>query len=722
MQIEIKVTGNIAEVVSKPEVITTGTVGLPVLFTFDESWEGLQKTAVFRCGKISRVKPEIDTATTVPREVLKKPNTQLSIGVYGVNAAGTIAIPTVWANVDTVKPGADPEAEPDTDPALPVYQQLLNDTKELRESLEWLEADTANELKELKTSVADLIREANATNEKVDALQDNVAKLEMISREELQLVKEDINILSARVYNLEISGGGGSGGGLAPLIVEIDETGTRVTHTAAQINEHAEAGGDVWFEDSGNRIALTSCTTEVACFSNVGTNYSLVAYVVYDDATYGYIEDTLASADEVAEIDDTTVGSDAWSSKKTVDTLCPDFTESGYAVRREIVEGYPLTVVASEEATKITRCGKNIFDISTARVYHNNSSQPTADMYVTETGLRIESIKDFASSSSVWGFRIGTPQELAGKTITVSGDVISTITGSRLPIVVISATDVEPTAVREKPRYADGGYVGSSGQKITLAEGINLSGRASATYTVTGEESKPYIAILFYLTMGGAGVVGDWTEWRDIQVEIGDKATPYEPYVGDTFTPGEQILALKGVNSLYADNGKITVSGKASPAEIFETVENITKTYELIEDFTLAEDATSITRNTDPNGNPYDFSAVRIFVETAPIEGVTNGQVIFSLKDASQKAMIFHQMNSGITNAARRTSLVARNDCGLIEYYAINAGGESFGNVISKPAYNGITPWRNVCSIGLSTYSAPHYPAGTRIVIYAIRR
>lgn len=200
--------------------------------------------------------------------------------------------------------------------------------------------------------------------------------------------------------------------------------------------------------------------------------------------------------------------------------------------------------ITSDKDTEVTICGKNIFDISTAKVYHNNASQPSVDMYVTETGMRLESIKDFANSSSVWGFYLGTSQELAGKTITVSGDVISTITESRLSIVSIYAIDVEPTTVREKPRYSDGGYVGSSNHKIRLAEGTNPSGRAAATYTVTGEEEKPYIAILFYFTLGGSGGVEDWTEWSDIQVEIGSSVSSYEQYKGITKTieSGQEIL------------------------------------------------------------------------------------------------------------------------------------------------------------------------------------
>lgn len=50
-----------------------------------------------------------------------------------------------------------------------------------------------------------------------------------------------------------------------------------------------------------------------------------------------------------AEIDDTAVGADAWSSKHIVDMLCPKIEESGNPVQCYPVAGYPLGVTASWE-------------------------------------------------------------------------------------------------------------------------------------------------------------------------------------------------------------------------------------------------------------------------------------------------------------------------------------------------------------------------------------
>ena len=125
--IKIEVTGNIARVIEKPSRITSGTVGLPIEFTFDSAWNGLRKVAVFKAGGVTKTVEDPEAKDlTVPWEVLEKPNVWLSIGAYGVNTEGTVAIPTIWANVCVVHLGVDPDGDPTTDPTLPIWQEMLN--------------------------------------------------------------------------------------------------------------------------------------------------------------------------------------------------------------------------------------------------------------------------------------------------------------------------------------------------------------------------------------------------------------------------------------------------------------------------------------------------------------------------------------------------------------------------------------------------------------------
>lgn len=131
--IKIEVTGNIAKVIEKPSRITSGTVGLPVEFTFDSQWDGLSKTAVFHAGHVSKIVDSLGTETIVPWEVLARPNAWLSVGVYGVNKDGSVAMPTIWANVCVVCAGVSPDGDPSADPTLPVWQKLLDFVGNLEE-------------------------------------------------------------------------------------------------------------------------------------------------------------------------------------------------------------------------------------------------------------------------------------------------------------------------------------------------------------------------------------------------------------------------------------------------------------------------------------------------------------------------------------------------------------------------------------------------------------
>ena len=124
--IKIAVTGSVARVIEKPSRITSGTVGLPVEFSFDSQWDYLRKIAVFRAGPITKIVDNPKAGDTVPWEVLVKPGVWLSVGVYGTNTDGTVVIPTTWANVCPIQVGVNPDGDPTTDPTLPIWQTMMN--------------------------------------------------------------------------------------------------------------------------------------------------------------------------------------------------------------------------------------------------------------------------------------------------------------------------------------------------------------------------------------------------------------------------------------------------------------------------------------------------------------------------------------------------------------------------------------------------------------------
>lgn len=96
--------------------ITTGSVGLPVAFEFDEAWDGLTKIAVFRGSDTDVEVALLIDACVVPPEVLTVAGGDLYIGVYGRDAYGTTVIPTIWGKAGHIYDGTAPEDPDPTDP------------------------------------------------------------------------------------------------------------------------------------------------------------------------------------------------------------------------------------------------------------------------------------------------------------------------------------------------------------------------------------------------------------------------------------------------------------------------------------------------------------------------------------------------------------------------------------------------------------------------------
>ena len=112
--------------------VTSGMVGATVNFEFDSSWDGLDKTAVFRAGSVTKIVVGIGDTVEIPHEVLAKPMRTLLVGVYGTDSEGTLVIPTVYATIGSIFPGAKPSGDPSADPTLPPWVDLQKQVDELK--------------------------------------------------------------------------------------------------------------------------------------------------------------------------------------------------------------------------------------------------------------------------------------------------------------------------------------------------------------------------------------------------------------------------------------------------------------------------------------------------------------------------------------------------------------------------------------------------------------
>lgn len=106
--------------------LTSGMVGLPVRFSFDSDWDGLNIVAVFDGGGQRISVPLLtDMEAVLPWEVIAKANTRLRIGAEGRKSDGSVVIPTVWANAGYITEGAVATDEEGNPPTPGIYDQIM---------------------------------------------------------------------------------------------------------------------------------------------------------------------------------------------------------------------------------------------------------------------------------------------------------------------------------------------------------------------------------------------------------------------------------------------------------------------------------------------------------------------------------------------------------------------------------------------------------------------
>lgn len=124
-------------VVEQSELLVSGSVNVyQVQFTFSDQWEGLDKTAVFQAWYRTWSVPLDGDTCPIPWEALRRSGGELRAGVYGARD-GQLVLPTLWADLGRVQPGASP-GEAAQPPTPGVYEQLpaaANQAKQLAQGV-----------------------------------------------------------------------------------------------------------------------------------------------------------------------------------------------------------------------------------------------------------------------------------------------------------------------------------------------------------------------------------------------------------------------------------------------------------------------------------------------------------------------------------------------------------------------------------------------------------
>lgn len=111
--------------------IPAGITGAALKLVYnDPIWDNLVKTVVFQGAKTVQVF-NAGSIVKFPPEVAAVKNTNVKVGVYGVDSDGLGVIPTLWADLGVVKPSAAGSFPPPQEQAPPLWVQVMGSIGDL---------------------------------------------------------------------------------------------------------------------------------------------------------------------------------------------------------------------------------------------------------------------------------------------------------------------------------------------------------------------------------------------------------------------------------------------------------------------------------------------------------------------------------------------------------------------------------------------------------------
>lgn len=115
--------------------LTAGTVGATVQITCSREWAGLRKILKFRCGGVECQREVTGDSIAVPSQCLVA-GCRLEIALDGWDGAGTLRIPTGWANCALVLPSAASDGDEYPQPPENLTAQLLARVDEMERKMD----------------------------------------------------------------------------------------------------------------------------------------------------------------------------------------------------------------------------------------------------------------------------------------------------------------------------------------------------------------------------------------------------------------------------------------------------------------------------------------------------------------------------------------------------------------------------------------------------------
>lgn len=181
--------------------------------------------------------------------------------------------------------------------------------------------------------------------------------------------------------------------------------------------------------------------------------------------------------------------------------------DGGHTEKTQLEAGTVATDYVPYNSLEIKDIGENLFDCANSKIIYNNGD---ASYKRLDNGLKI--ISSGTQYNMIY-FLVDTVENLKGKTLTLSSDI----------------------SFSKEKQYVDFGlyytnFNGGNRKSFGIIESIKTEGYYTIKGIVEEGENRDYVCIGLRPNMDSNFAKGDYTIYDNLQVEIGETATPYKPY------------------------------------------------------------------------------------------------------------------------------------------------------------------------------------------------
>ena len=243
----IKLTVSGAHVVAACDgPLTSGMVGLRVVISYDESWEGLSKTLVCRNSMGNTafdqvyIVANIGSRATVAPEVMVAQR-HLYLGIEGYTREGNLVMPTIWADCGLIQPGAESNGAESQETTPEIWMQLESQIGTLDELDTDHQENLVSAINELSQEVVAACKAAEQEFGRIQNLCDqNTANLTATKKEletDIQntrtLMHNQDNYLASQITECRVDAASGD----ASLRTSIQNVSNRLENKIAALEE-----------------------------------------------------------------------------------------------------------------------------------------------------------------------------------------------------------------------------------------------------------------------------------------------------------------------------------------------------------------------------------------------------------------------------------------------------------------------------------------------------